>query len=132
MKGSIVLFDGVCCLCNNVVRFIAHRDRDRNFWFASLQSPAGQALLRMHNLPECALDTFYLIEGGRAYKRSDAALRIAGQLSFPWPLLRGLSLVPLFIRDFLYNLVARNRYAFFGKLRSCSLADRELLERFID
>jgi len=88
--------------------------------------------LRMHNLPECALDTFYLIHNGRAYMRSDAALRIAGQLSFPWPLLRGLSLVPLFIRDFLYNLVARNRYAFFGKLRSCSLADRELLERFID
>jgi predicted DCC family thiol-disulfide oxidoreductase YuxK len=116
MKESIVLFDGVCCLCNNVVRFIGNRDRQRRFWFASLQSPAGQAFLRMLNLPEYTLDTFYLIQNGRVYKRSDAALRIAGQLSFPWPVLYGLMLVPLFIRDFLYNLVARHRYTLFRKV----------------
>jgi len=129
---SIVLFDGVCRLCNGLVRFIKDHDRGTRFRFASLQSPTGQALLRAHHLPERALDTFYLIQDGSAYARSDAALRVASRLSYPWPLLRVLGFIPLFIRDFLYGVVARHRYAFFGKTRSCVLPDAEFLERFID
>ncbi|MGE5322720.1 MAG: thiol-disulfide oxidoreductase DCC family protein [Actinomycetota bacterium] len=132
MPHSIVLYDGICGFCNRFVRFVIERDPGQRFRFASLQSPEGRALLQAHDLPEHRLDTFYLIENGLPYMRSEAALRIAGGLPFPWPLLGLLRVLPGRIRDFLYDRVASHRYAIFGQTGSCPLPDPALRERFLD
>lgn len=129
---SVVLFDGVCNLCNGAVQFIIKRDAKNRFSFASLQSEAGQARLRQFNLATDAFDTFVLVEGGKAYTRSTAALRIARRLPGAWQLLYGLMIIPKPLRDWVYGLVARNRYRLFGKQDSCMMPTPELRARFLD
>jgi len=128
----IVLFDGVCNLCNGAVQFIIHRDREGHFSFASLQSAVGQAQLRQFGLSTDAFDTFVLVEGGKAYTRSTAALRIARQLTGAWRLLYGLIIVPRPVRDWAYGLVARNRYRLFGRRDSCMIPTPELKAKFLE
>lgn len=127
-EHPVVLFDGVCNLCNGFVQFIRKRDPKRTFRFASLQSDVGQALLaEMGRRNE--LSTVVLIEKGRAYDRSTAALRIVRHLRFPWPIVCILWVLPQFLRDALYSWVGRNRYQWFGKSDTCvipSPADRAL------
>lgn len=129
----IVLFDGVCNLCAWAVRFIIGRDPAGRFRFASLQSAAGRELLAHHGLPAPAEpDSVVLIEGGRAYLRSDAALRIARGLRPPWPLVYAAVVVPRPIRDWAYNLIARNRYRWFGRQEACWLPTPALRARFLE
>lgn len=131
-QESIILFDGVCNLCNNSVQFILKRDKKRKFKFGSLQGEAGQALLKKFNLPQEDFHTFVLIEGDRVYTRSTAALRIARHLQRGWNLLYGLIVVPKFLRDAIYNWVSGNRYKWFGKRDSCRLPSPEEKALFLD
>ena len=128
---SIVLFDGVCHMCSNSVNFIIRRDRRKLFKFAPLQSPVGQELLRRHHLWPDELDTFILIEEGRAYTRSTAALRVAKRLSGLWPLAYMLIVVPKLLRDVVYGVIAKNRYKWFGKRDECMMPTADVKERFL-
>jgi predicted DCC family thiol-disulfide oxidoreductase YuxK len=128
---AIVLFDGVCHLCNSSVNFIIAHDRHRYFKFAPLQSTVGQELLGRHHLSTDTLDTFVLIEGGAAYTRSTAALRVARRLGGLWPLLYAGIVVPKPLRDLVYSFIARNRYRWFGKKESCMMPTPDVKERFL-
>lgn len=127
----VILFDGVCNLCNASVRFVIRRDPRGAFRFASLQSPAGRALSQRYGMPVDDLSSVVLVDAGRCYMKSEAALRIAGALVWPWRLLGVLTIVPRFVRDRVYELVARNRYRWFGKQESCPLPAPELADRFL-
>ncbi len=131
--APILLFDGVCNLCNGAVQFILRRDPAKRFRFAALQSPVGEQFLREHGIEPGRLDTLVLVEGGRAYLRSTAALRVARRLSGPWPLLYYLFIwLPRPLRDLAYNLVARNRYRLFGEREECMVPTPDLRARFLD
>lgn len=127
-----VLFDGVCNLCNGTVQFVIKRDRAAIFRFASLQSRYAHTLLREVNLPTDQLYSVIVIEKGIAYQKSDAALRIAKHLPGFWRWLYIFRFIPKFIRDGMYNLIARNRYRLFGKQDQCMIPTPELKARFVD
>ena len=114
-NSPLILFDGVCNLCNGAVQFIIKRDKHAVFRFAPLQSDFGHDQLRNAGLVFSSVETIILVEDGRVYQRSDAALRISRHLRGAWPLLYSLRILPRIIRDGLYNWIARNRYRFFGK-----------------
>jgi predicted DCC family thiol-disulfide oxidoreductase YuxK len=128
----ILLFDGVCNLCNGFVKFIIQRDPEGIFHFASLQSEAGQALLAEYSLPSESMDTTVLIENGKAYTHADVALLIAPRLSLWWSWVRILWLVPRPVRNVVYNWVAQNRYRWFGKQEACLLPRPEWKARFVE
>lgn len=132
ISHPVVLFDGVCNLCNGSVQFILERDRRRTFRFASLQSEAGRALMAAHGLDPDALNSVVLIEGGRARQESSAALGIVKHLPGAWKLLRVLAAIPRPLRDAVYRRIARNRYRWFGKQETCWLPTPELRERFLE
>ncbi len=127
----IILFDGVCNLCDHSVQFIIQRDHQRRFKFAALQSVAGQRLLREQGLPTEEFRSIVLLEGGKLWQKSSAALRIARRLSGLWPLLYLLILVPAPIRDFIYDCIATRRYRWFGKKETCLIPTPELRSRFL-
>ena len=127
----IILFDGVCNLCNTSVKFIIKRDSEGQFKFASLQSETGQTLLRMHGLNK-DLSSFVLLEDDKVYLKSSAALRVCRKLDSAWPILSHFRFLPPFIRDFLYDFVAKNRYKWFGKEESCLVPSPEWKQRFLD
>jgi predicted DCC family thiol-disulfide oxidoreductase YuxK len=129
---TVVLFDGVCNLCNGTVQFLLQRDRRGQFRFAALQSSAGRNLLRRHGLPEDALETIVVLDSGRAWLRSDGALLLARRLPWPWPLLYVFRLCPRSLRDAIYSWIARNRYRWFGRRESCMLPTAEGSARFLD
>jgi predicted DCC family thiol-disulfide oxidoreductase YuxK len=131
VNGPIVLFDGVCNFCNGSVNFIIDHDVQKRFRFAPLQSEIAQGLLHRFGLPADDFDTMILVENGRAYARSTAALRIAHILGGWWSLLVVLFAVPPFLRDGVYNLLAGNRYRWFGKTDMCRVPTPELRERFL-
>jgi predicted DCC family thiol-disulfide oxidoreductase YuxK len=123
--GAVILFDGECNLCNGAVDFVVQRDRHRHFRYASLQSDIGIRLLEKHGLDAGKLDTIVLIHGGNVYVRSTAALNIAQKLGKAWPLSGIFFLVPRFIRDYVYDWVAKNRYRWFGKRDTCRMPSPE-------
>lgn len=127
----IILFDGVCNLCNSAVQFVLKRDRDAIFKFASLQSDAGKKLLEAQGLPEEHLKSFVYIHNDKVYTRSGAALKVAARLSYPTKLLSWFVIVPKFVRDLVYDLIARNRYRMFGKKEACMVPTPELKQRFL-
>lgn len=129
---TVVLFDGVCNLCNGAVQFLLRRDRNRRFRFAALQSAAGQALLRQHGIATAAPETIVVVEAGRARVRSGAALLLARRLPWPWPLLAVFLACPRPLRDALYGFIARNRYRWFGRRESCMLPTPETADRFLN
>lgn len=131
-EGPVILFDGVCNLCAWSVRFVIERDPRGVFRFAPLQSGTGRRLLREHGLDETAMDSFVLIDGGRAWRESDAALRVCRGLRGPWRMLVPLLVLPRLLRDPLYRLVARNRFRWFGKSDSCLVPSPELRSRFLE
>jgi predicted DCC family thiol-disulfide oxidoreductase YuxK len=128
----ILLFDGVCNLCNGVVQFLIRHDPDAEFRFAALQSEAGQALLERFDLPTGEFDSFVLVEGGDYATKSTAALRIARRLGFPYSLLYPFVVLPTFLRDRVYDLVADNRYRIFGKKDQCMVPTPDRQARFLD
>ncbi len=128
---QVVLFDGVCNLCHGSVQFIIARDPRQRFAFASLQSPAGQALLAAHGLPPDKLDSVLLLRDGRAYQKSTAALEITRQLRGGWPLLYVFRWVPRPVRDAVYEWVARHRYRWFGRQEACWVPTPALKARFL-
>jgi len=128
----IVLFDGVCNFCDNSVQFIIKKDQKKNFLFSSLQSDAGQKLLMKYGLPLSDFDTFILIENNQAYKKSSAGLRVLRKLPNFSIFYYLLIWIPKFFRDFLYSLIARNRYRWFGKKDACMIPPPDIKERFLD
>jgi predicted DCC family thiol-disulfide oxidoreductase YuxK len=128
----VILFDGVCNVCSGSVRFILPRDRQARFRFASLQSSAAERLLTACGRASATLDSLVLIDDGRCYERSDAVLRIARYLPFPWSLASGLRIIPRPIRDGLYGFFAAHRYRWFGKKDACELPPPGWRERFLD
>lgn len=130
MKG-IILFDGVCNFCNQSVQFIIKRDPSGYFQFTPLQSDVGQRLLKRHNVPE-HVDSIVLIDNGKPYVKSSAALRICKNLHGAWKILYIFLFTPRSIRDYFYDFFAKNRYKWFGKQDSCMLPSPEIRKRFLD
>lgn len=129
---QLVLFDGVCNFCNSAVLFIIDRDPKERFVFAALQSDAGIAALREHGLAELPISTMVLIQDGRVWLRSDAALRIAKGLRWPWPLVFYLlAWVPSSLRNVAYRYFASHRYAWFGQSDQCRLPTPALRRRML-
>lgn len=128
---NIILFDGVCNFCDQSVQFIIKRDAVGFFKFASLQSDIGQTLLKKYHMPT-DLDSFLLIQNGKIYTKSTAALQVARHLDGLWKFFYPLIIIPKPIRDLLYNIFARNRYKWFGKKDSCALPSQEMRDRFLD
>ncbi|OIK15681.1 thiol-disulfide oxidoreductase [Bacillus sp. MUM 116] len=127
----IVLFDGVCNLCNQSVQFIIKRDPSGIFKFASLQGERGKRIISDFGIP-AELESLILIENEKAYRKSTAALRICGKLNGPWKLFVILMIIPPFIRDYIYDIIAKNRYKWFGRKNSCMLPSPSLKNRFLD
>ncbi|MCU7551111.1 thiol-disulfide oxidoreductase DCC family protein [Chitinophagaceae bacterium LB-8] len=126
----IILFDGVCNFCNGIVKFVIRQDHKKVFRFAALQSKAGLALAERFELPG-SIETFILIEDGKVYQKSTAALRLYNQLSWYWKWTQLFWIVPRFLRDAVYDLFARNRYRWFGKSEECMIPTPDLMSRFI-
>lgn len=130
--SATILFDGVCNLCNGFVQFVIARDPHEQFRFASLGTPAAESLLSAAGVTGARPDSIVLVEEGRVYFRSDAPLRIARRLSFPWPLAYGLVAIPRVIRDRVYDAIAARRYAWFGKRDVCMVPTPALRRRFLE
>ena len=131
MSNPIVLFDGVCNLCEGVVKFAVKRDKKGVLRFAPLQSEAGKNLMRAHGIDEEQLKTFIFIENDKAYFRSTAGLKLAKYLGALWPMLYVFIIVPRPIRDAVYNFISRNRYRWFGQQESCMIPSPEIRARFL-
>ncbi|MFN8712000.1 MAG: thiol-disulfide oxidoreductase DCC family protein [Bacteroidota bacterium] len=128
----IVLFDGVCNFCNaGINRIITHDPKDR-FRIAPLQSDIAKELLAPFGIKAENLDSVALIENGKIYQRSTAALRIARRMSGAWPLLFALIIVPPFLRDAVYDWVGRNRYKWWGKSESCMVPTPDVRRKFLN
>jgi predicted DCC family thiol-disulfide oxidoreductase YuxK len=130
-QHPVILFDGVCNLCNGFVQFVIRRDTGKRFYFASLQSKKARELLKDQSTSEQALDSVVLIENGRHYRQSTAALRILRQLGGGWFLLYGFIVLPTFLRDWIYDRIAKNRYRWFGQRQACMVPSPELKARFL-
>ena len=130
-KHKIILFDGVCNLCNSSVVFAIKRDKSDVFRFAALQSEIGEQLTSKYNIDTSKTDSIILIDGEKYYEKSSAALHIAKYLSGGWPLLYSFIILPKFIRDSVYNIIAKNRYKWYGKKESCMIPTPELRSKFL-
>jgi predicted DCC family thiol-disulfide oxidoreductase YuxK len=132
MKTYIVLFDGICNLCNSTVQFIIKRDKNNVFKFSSLQSEFGQNFLKVRNLSSTDFNSIILYEPGVAYyTKSTAILKIVQKLGFPYKILSVFLLIPSPIRDSIYSLLSKNRYHLFGKKDSCMVPTPENKKKFI-
>jgi predicted DCC family thiol-disulfide oxidoreductase YuxK len=132
MDQPVIVFDGVCNLCNASVDFVVRRDADGLFQLASNQSEAGEEIVKQAGVTPFEADTIVLIQDGVAYVRSTAVLRIARELGFPWKLAYGFIIIPTAIRDFFYRILAKNRYRLFGKRDACRLPTPEERSRFLE
>jgi predicted DCC family thiol-disulfide oxidoreductase YuxK len=128
---AIVLFDGICNLCNGAVQFILKRDKNSRFRFASLQSEFGQEIMRKFALDPSRLHSILLLENGKMYQRSEAAIMIASALR-GWSFMRIFRIIPKFLCDAVYNVIARHRYRVFGKREECMIPAPEWKSRFIE
>lgn len=127
----LVMFDGVCNMCNAAVQFIIERDSTGYLRFASLQSDHAQEKLVAYDLPPDYLDSFILLENGKLYTRSTAALRVSRYFSGPWKALYIFIIIPAPIRDAVYNFIGRNRYKWFGKKDQCMMPTPEQRAKFL-
>lgn len=130
-KYEVILFDGVCNLCNNSVDFVIQRDKKNRFKFGALQDPSTKKLLKDYFINSEYLDSLVLISGDQVYYKSSAALQIAKNLGGFWSVWYGLKIVPKFIRDPIYDWIAANRYKWFGKKETCRLPSPEEKEKFL-
>ncbi len=134
MEGEdhpVVLFDGVCNFCNGAVQFIIRHDPKAVFRFAAYQSEAGSALALRHGIDPRTLETFALVDRGRALLRSDAAIAVSGHLGGLWRAAALFKVIPRPLRDAVYHFVAANRYRWFGKKESCMVPGADVRRRFL-
>jgi predicted DCC family thiol-disulfide oxidoreductase YuxK len=132
MEHPVVLFDGVCNLCNRSVQYIIRHDPKGRFHFASLQSDAGRGLQERYGFDPGAVNTIILLERGKAYTRSDAVLRIARLLRGPVRFWWTARLLPRPVRDAVYDWIGRNRYRWFGRREECMVPSPSVRSRFLD
>ena len=130
-QQPVILFDGVCNFCNGAVNLVIRRDKKAQIQFAPLQSEKGRLFARQFGFTGEDMKTFIFIEDGKVYTKSTAALRVCRYLGALWPLLYGFIIVPKFIRNAVYDLVAKNRYKWFGKKDTCMIPTPEVRARFI-
>ena len=128
----VILFDGVCNLCNSSVQFIIRKDKKQRFLFASLQSDYAKAVLPETLSNSNDLRSIVLVEGDQIKIKSSAVLTISKSLSGLWPVMHAFMIIPRFIRDRVYNFIAKNRYRWFGKKDQCMIPSPELESRFVD
>ena len=128
---DVIIFDGICNLCSHSVQFILRHEAKPEILFASLQSAPGARLLREFNFNPDDAKTFVLISGGKAYVKSTAAIHVARQLGGAWKLLAAAWVIPRPVRNYLYDVVARNRYRWFGRLETCIAPTPALASRFL-
>jgi len=127
----VVLFDGVCNFCNATMNFLMKQDKGRVFRFAALQSPAGQQLLEQYSQPKEQFNSFLLIENGKVYRSSTAGLRLYNKLPWYWKWTQVFWIVPPFLRNGIYDFIARNRYKWFGRREQCMIPTPEMRARFL-
>ncbi|MEY2917880.1 MAG: putative protein yuxK [Bacteroidota bacterium] len=130
-QQPIILFDGVCNFCNAAVNFVIKKDKQAVIQFAALQSEKGRLFLRQFNLPQDEMKSFVFIEDGIAYTQSTAALKVCRHLRGLWFLCYGFIIIPKFIRDGMYNWIAKNRYKWFGVKDQCMIPTPETRARFL-
>jgi len=130
-EKAIILFDGVCNFCNSSINFVIKHDKKNHFLFAPLQSETAKKLLEKFNIDSSKTDSFILIDNNKLYLKSTAALRVTKHLNKLYPLLYALMITPPFIRNGVYDLIARNRYKWFGKKETCMIPSAENKEKFI-
>jgi len=131
-EHPVILFDGVCNFCNSAVNFVIKRDKKKQLFFAALQTDIGKKLLEQYSLPTDVMQSIVFIENGKAYTRSTAALRICRYLSALWPLCYGAIIVPNFIRNAIYDWIAKRRYKWFGVRNECMIPTPDVQARFLD
>lgn len=131
ISNPLILFDGVCNLCSSWVQFVIKRDPTGMFRFASLQSGIGQDFLKSAHYPSGEFTSIILVKGPDYYLKSGAVLRIMQKLKFPWSMMVVFLLVPPFLRNFVYDIVAKNRYRWFGKQDECMVPTPDLKSRFL-
>lgn len=129
---DLILFDGVCNFCNSSINFIIKKDKKNIFRFAPLQSNTGKNLLEQHQLKDKNIDSIIYIKNGKAYKKSTAVLQIVKKLGGFYFLFYTFIIIPPFIRDLFYDIIARNRYRWFGKREACMIPTAEVKSKFID
>ena len=129
-ENRILLFDGVCNFCNSSIQFIIRHDPKGIFKYAALQSDYAKKLVGDRSSPEP--ESVILYEDGKVYDRTTAALKIARHLNGLWPLLYIFIVIPAFLRDPIYKLIAKNRYKWFGKQEACMVPSKEIRDRFLD
>lgn len=127
----ILLFDGHCNFCSSAVQFVAKHEKNQKLFFTSLQSSTGQDLLEHYKIDPVKTDSLVLIDNDKAYVKSGAALRMTRYMKGLYPILSVFMIVPAFIRNTIYDYIARNRYRWFGRSESCMLPDKELGKRFL-
>lgn len=128
---SLIIFDGVCSLCEFSVQFIIKRDPQAKFTFVAAQSEKGKELQHQYGVDTLQDGTVILLKNNQVYVKSDAALEIAKELQGPWHLLQFLKIIPKPARDFVYSIIAKNRYRWFGKKNECLVPDKKTRERFL-
>ena len=131
MKDAIVYFDGVCNFCNGIINFILRNDREGYFRFTPLQSERGQKFLQENHFPTQKLETFYLQENGKIYSHSTAVLRVLRRLGWKFSWTYGFIIVPSFVRDFVYGIISKNRYRWFGKKERCMIPRPGDIDKFL-
>ncbi|MCG3166880.1 MAG: hypothetical protein POELPBGB_02663 [Bacteroidia bacterium] len=132
LNHPVILFDGVCNLCNSSVQFIIKRDKKNIFRFASIQSEFGQRVIKRFGLADKNIDSIILFENDSVKIKSDAVIKIARQLGGIYSLLYVFNIIPEFIRNSVYDIIARNRYQWFGKKESCMIPTPDLKKLFIE
>lgn len=131
-KNAILLFDGECNLCNGTVQFVIKRDKKAKIKFASLQSEAGKQIMQQFNIPTEYIDSIILVENNKVFYKSTAALRLSKKMDGLWPLIYIFIIIPAFIRNFVYDYIARYRIKWFGKADTCWVMTPDLKSRFLN
>ena len=131
MDHPVIIFDGVCELCNRSVNIVLKRERKQEIRFTANQNEPGRKILKEHGMDPDAPATVFFLENGKLYKESTAALRVTRHMKFPWPLMYGFIIVPPFIRNAVYRWIAKNRYKWFGKHDTCRIPTPEERARFL-
>lgn len=129
---QLILFDGVCNLCNASINYVIKHDKNNHFLFGALQSDIGQEIIKKFNIDTKKTDSIILYANNNVSYKSSAALKIAGKLGFPQNLITVFFIIPPFIRNWGYDIIAKNRYKWFGKQDSCMIPTAELKARFVN